>query len=156
MLGDLIKCCYGWVLGGDFPFWVFVTEKKFGEFVDKKTKRNKWPKIAAMDFNHILFVSKPDATWKKNQRDEGAGWLASMSSQRQPRCKEMHPSSGGVPWWHRMGGFYFGSAFDKWWQGTREHVPQVATRHDGRGWVGFTLDLPFYKWWLGIPSMLLV
>lgn len=60
----------------------FIDEK----IVDKKPKRNKWSEIAAMGFK------------TKYQKDEGAGWLASTSSQRRPCCKETHPSSGDVPW----------------------------------------------------------
>jgi hypothetical protein len=79
---------------------------------------------------------------KKIQRDEGAGWLASMSSQRQPRCKEMRPSSGGVPWWQGMG-LDLPFTNDDWAQGNT--IPQMARCHDGRGWVGFHFGSPFYN-----------
>ncbi len=50
MLGDLMKWCYGWVLGGDFPFWVVVTEKNW-RVRRQKNKEKQMIKIAAMDFN---------------------------------------------------------------------------------------------------------
>ncbi len=137
MLGDLIKWCYGWVLGGDFPFWVLVTEKKLESSQTKKTKRNKWSKNCC----HGLQQKK-----KKEKKTRETKVLADLHQwghkgrQVARKCvPQVVACHGGRGWV----GFTLDLPFtnDDWAQGNA--IPQMARCHDGTGWVGFTLDLPF-------------